>query len=101
SIKIRARTAIDSVRHPDPSYNHWIKATEKPLYNPKRIRQEIAAFKYKPKISIVMPVYNTPIRLLNAAIRSVQAQHYTNWELCICDDASTDKRVAAALRKWQ
>jgi GT2 family glycosyltransferase len=36
-----------------------------------------------------MPVYNTDPRWLAAAIRSVQAQLYPNWELCISDDAST------------
>jgi GT2 family glycosyltransferase len=42
-----------------------------------------------PKISIVMPVRNPPPAFLKAAIASVQAQSYQNWELCIVDDASS------------
>jgi succinoglycan biosynthesis protein ExoO len=43
----------------------------------------------RPEVSIVMANYNGS-RWLNDAIRSVQAQTLTNWELLIADDASTD-----------
>jgi glycosyltransferase involved in cell wall biosynthesis len=85
------------IRQAIERFSTW--KTERPDRDARR--REIAAFAYKPKISIVTPVYNTPIRFLNAAIRSVRAQYYQNWELCICDDASTDNRVSATLRKWQ
>ena len=48
---------------------------------------------HKPLISIIMPVYNAPIRFLKEAIESVSNQVYPNWELCIADDHSTEKRV--------
>lgn len=87
--------------HPHLSYEHWIKHVERPSYDPERIDAEIANFSYKPKISIVTPVYNTPIELLNSAIRSVIVQRYKNWELCICDDASTSAEVRHCLENWQ
>lgn len=40
-------------------------------------------------VSIVMPSYNTG-RFIVESIRSVMAQTYTNWELIIVDDCSTD-----------
>lgn len=40
-------------------------------------------------VSIIMPSYNTG-RFLSETIRSVLAQTYTNWELLLVDDASTD-----------
>src|SRR5260370_40397431 len=61
----------------------------------------MARFHYRPKISVIMPVYDTSIGVLNSAIRSVQKQHYQNWELCICDDASPDARVRQSLENWR
>lgn len=43
----------------------------------------------EPRVSIVMPVYKVE-RYLPAAVASIQAQHYTNWELIAVNDASPD-----------
>ena len=40
------------------------------------------------KISIVMPVYNTPENYLTASVMSVKNQSYSNFELIIVDDGS-------------
>jgi GT2 family glycosyltransferase len=55
---------------------------------------------YQPKISILMPVYNTRPEWLRDAVESVRAQTYVNWELCIVDDASTDPATRKALRRY-
>lgn len=47
-------------------------------------------FKLNPLISVVMPLYNTPEDYLEAAIRSIQAQSYGNFELCLADGSSED-----------
>jgi len=52
-----------------------------------------------PLISILMPTFNPNPRHLLAAIRSVRAQIYPRWELCIADDASNDPAVGALLRR--
>jgi len=44
----------------------------------------------QPLVSIVLPTYNGS-RYLAEAVESVIAQSYTNWELIIVDDASTDR----------
>jgi O-antigen biosynthesis protein len=61
------------------------------------IQKHIANLSLQPLISVVMPAYNTPEKFLRQAIASVQAQLYTNWELCIANDASPDKTVATVL----
>jgi len=43
----------------------------------------------EPLVSILMPAYNAE-RFIREAIESIQNQGYSNWELLILDDASTD-----------
>lgn len=47
--------------------------------------QRNAVFSEKLLFSIIVPLYNTPERFLREMIRSVQAQTYGNWELCLAD----------------
>jgi 2-polyprenyl-3-methyl-5-hydroxy-6-metoxy-1,4-benzoquinol methylase/GT2 family glycosyltransferase len=52
---------------------------------------------YRPLISLLVPTYNTEPVYLEAAVRSVIAQAYTNWELHLVDDGSTRADTNAAL----
>lgn len=42
-------------------------------------------FEYKPKISIVVPMYNTDETFFEKLIESLEKQTYSNWELCLAD----------------
>lgn len=53
-----------------------------------------------PLISIVLPTYNPKTEWLIEAIESVRKQTYTNWQLCIADDSSTDTKVVEVLKKY-
>jgi GT2 family glycosyltransferase/glycosyltransferase involved in cell wall biosynthesis len=65
------------------------------------LRESLAARRGRlPRISVIMPVYNTPIQLLDDTIASVTHQVYEDWELCIADDHSTDAKVAQNLARW-
>ncbi|MHC0444406.1 glycosyltransferase family 2 protein [Flavobacterium sp. 3-218] len=44
-------------------------------------------------VSIIVPTYNTE-KFIRSTIDSVQNQTYTNWEMILADDASTDQTVA-------
>ncbi len=48
----------------------------------------------EPLISVIIPTYNR-LPLLKEAVASVLKQTYTNWELIIVDDGSTDGTVEA------
>ena len=41
-----------------------------------------------PVISIVVPLYNTPMKFYRQMIDCVLAQHYENWQLCLADGSS-------------
>lgn len=45
--------------------------------------------KASPLVSIIMPAFNAE-RFVGVAIDSILNQTYTNWELLVCDDASSD-----------
>ena len=51
----------------------------------ERQKQEEAVFERMPKISILVPLWNTPESFLTEMIGSVQWQTYKNWELCLAD----------------
>jgi len=56
------------------------------------IKEQVTAiFEHRtiPLVSIMMPAYNASTYIADA-IKSVQAQLHTNWELCIVDDGSKD-----------
>lgn len=48
-------------------------------------RQREEKFSYMPKISVLVPLYNTPEKFLRDMIESVINQTYQNWELCLAD----------------
>jgi len=62
-----------------------------------QLRSKIDDLSQSPLISVILPVYNTDEQWLRLAIKSVTNQIYTNWELCISDDASTEPHIKIAL----
>jgi glycosyltransferase involved in cell wall biosynthesis len=73
------------------TFEEWIAHYEAPSRgNRITLRRKLRALVEQPRISILLPIYNPNLGLLRAAIDSVRAQSYENWELCLADDASTD-----------
>ncbi|CAN5495301.1 N/A [soil metagenome] len=82
------------------SYGNWIAAFEPPVAHYEAIGKSESDWAARPLISIVMPVYNPPADVLTAALESVLAQVYANWELCIADDASDKPHVREILDRF-
>jgi O-antigen biosynthesis protein len=83
-------------------YHAWIRLYERTDEGARRSAMaHIDRLDNPPLISIVMPVFNPLASNLREAIRSIQAQFYPRWELCIADDASTDPAIAALLHQAQ
>lgn len=76
------------------SYSDWMARVEAVTMNERpTLRRNMRALRKQPLISIILPVYNPDLKILSAAIGSVERQLYPRWELCIADDASTDAAV--------
>ena len=65
------------------NYQKWIEKYE-PKYNELEKQRE-TKFEYNPKISIVVPMYNTPEKYFKELLESITEQTYENWELCLAD----------------
>ncbi len=64
-------------------YKIWMKKN-----TPKREILEIqknTEFKYEPKISIVVPMYNTNEIFFKELVEILENQTYSNWELLLAD----------------
>ena len=92
----RVRTMCRRLRHAymRPSspqrYDRWVQTHDTLSRRAVAdLRRAVGALPRHPKISVVMPVYNTPLTILEEAICSVREQVYPDWELCIADDASS------------
>ena len=82
-------------------YAEWIRRYDT-LTDETRatMRARIDDFPHTPLISVVMPTYNPKPEWLTEAIESVRMQIYPHWELCIADDASTDKAIRLILERY-
>ena len=79
-------------------YSRWVQLYDTPTkIDLDRQMVRVRADGDLPKFSIVTPVYNTPPTYLKNMIQSVRAQTYSNWELCISDDCSTQPQVREIL----
>ena len=77
-------------------YLYWMKAHQ---IKKKDLRAQARySFAWQPRISIIIPVYNTPVPFLKDLLASVCGQSYANWELCLAD-ASTEEEPGLFIRK--
>ena len=70
----------------------WRFRADLPLKRELRA-QKAQQMQYMPLVSIVVPVYNTPMKFFRQLIKSVKAQSYQNWELVLVD--ASDPRFRA------
>lgn len=63
-------------------------------------KESIKGLQYRPKIGIIIPVYNTAEKWLRLCIESVLNQVYDHWELCIIDGGSTKPYIRKVLEEY-
>jgi glycosyltransferase involved in cell wall biosynthesis len=86
------KKANDKERDP---YHKWLKKISPDLsQSPKRI----AAMKTHPFFSILLPTYNSNMRLFTELLECIKTQTYPYFEVCLSDDASSDKAFREYLK---
>ncbi len=81
-------------------YFKWIERNEPKERDLRQQRVNSALFAYQPIISIVVPIFNTPIKVLKEALDSVIIQTYPKWELCIANGSPNNQEVNTVLREY-
>lgn len=78
-------------------YNKWIK--EHQASDEELASQRNTKFHYEPLFSIVVPVYKPDNRFFADMLKSVLAQTYSKWELCIADGGNTVEKTVKEICK--
>lgn len=78
-------------------YKEWIKHNFASHEELEKQRKE--KFEKEPLISIVVPLYKTKEKFLDALVDSVKAQTYSNWELCLSDGSGKPSPIADKLER--
>ncbi|MET0109382.1 MAG: glycosyltransferase [Candidatus Thiodiazotropha sp.] len=94
------RERLNTEASPTYDYSLWIRDVEPVGVPTLEMVEQLNEHPDRPFISIVMPVFNVDEYLLRAALDSVLAQSYENWELCIADDASTRPHIKRVLDEY-
>ena len=90
-------------------FKHWaLKSSAAKKYiknniptNKQMKLERETVFKRNVKISILVPLYNTPIDFLKEMIESVINQTYSNWELCMADGSDNEhSKVGEVVRNF-
>lgn len=82
-IEMKRYMAMGTAAEPENLYQMWIENNEPSKEELEEQRN--TKFKINPKISIIIPMYNTPINFFEELVNNLINQTYTNWELCLAD----------------
>lgn len=82
---------------PSTEYQAWFEAHRTKSREFETLRAQVRAFDYQPCISIITPVFNTPVKWLEECVQSVLDQLYEKWELILIDDDSSDPELLKLL----
>jgi len=96
-----AETPAQKAEQPEERYKNWITAHEPDKIALEEQRQKASQFSWRPKISLLIPVHNTPRNFLDKLLASLAAQTYDNWEACIVDGGSDRPETAKILKQWE
>lgn len=80
-------------------YNQWMLRHAASGADLFRQSTAVHRLRYRPLISVVVPVFNTPPEMLRRMLACVTRQTYPNWQLCLVDDGSSEPWIARTLSR--
>ena len=84
--KLHPRAAKSTRSAAPTEYQEWFQRHRASASDLDRMRHKARAFAFRPLITVITPVFDTPVQRLEEAVESVLAQVYENWELLLIDD---------------
>ena len=84
----------------EKNYAEWVAEHEPTADDLEKQRRESNAWDRRPKISLLIPLFDPPAEFLNQLFASVVAQTYENWEACVVDGGSKNREMLESLRRW-
>lgn len=98
---LRDRTADTLPGQLSSEYGDWVARYDTLSQDDvSMIAAHIQRLEYRPLISVLVPLYNTPERFLIRCIESMREQLYDHWELCLVDDASPQPHVQQICERY-
>jgi glycosyltransferase involved in cell wall biosynthesis len=91
------RPNSNAQRTAQSEYQQWFQHHRASTQELQRMRVDTRSFAAQPLVSILTPVFDTPVSWLGEAVDSVLTQVYENWELVLIDDGSTAIDLLGAL----
>jgi GT2 family glycosyltransferase len=83
------------------NYELWSQLTRVGEWEMTRMRNEASLLANRPLISMLLSVNNPRHAWLEQALDSMMSQTYPYWELCVCNDGSTDAQVEEILSLYE
>jgi GT2 family glycosyltransferase len=100
-LRDRLRRLKTKETYPLGNYDSWAREYQKLLAAaPNQLHGLLAEHDAGPLVSIICPAYKPRIKDFMAAVESVLAQSYRNWELIIADDASGSPELTACIQAF-
>lgn len=98
-IRRQLREIVPRQRYSIADYDRWFRLYEPALKQRMRDLAPVDGWSAGPLVSIVCPVYKPAFKAFQAAVASVLAQSYRNFELILVDDNSRNEELSAYLNK--
>lgn len=89
-IEMKRYMIMGTAAEPENLYQIWIQNNEPTKEELEE--QKNTKFEINPKISIIIPMYNTPINFFDELVDSLIGQTYSNWELCLADGSPEENK---------